>query len=98
MIRTTSAQLVEIQEAIHKPNAYRNEKIWTFLVACLFDRAPEQSKMVERLCGEPLKLDRRLDISHRRNVSGPFGRSNDPPHNTGPARRDVQGATKSNAP
>lgn len=62
MIRTTQAQFLEIRAALEKSNLNRNEKVWTFLVACLFDRASDQSKMIEKLCGEPLHLDRHLDI------------------------------------
>jgi hypothetical protein len=62
MIRTTQAQLREIRDALQKSNVNRNEKVWTFLVACLFDRASLQSKMIERLCGEPLKMPQDAEI------------------------------------
>jgi len=62
MIRTTQAQLKEMQAALQKSNVNRNEKVWTFLVACLFDRASDQSKMIEKLCGEPLKMPRDAEI------------------------------------
>lgn len=62
MIRTTAAQLAEMRKSIEMSNVNRNEKVWTFLVATLFDTVPDQSNMVERLCGEPLNMDHRLDI------------------------------------
>lgn len=51
-----------MRDALQKSNVNRNEKVWTFLVACLFDHAPDQSKMIELLCGEPLYINRRFDI------------------------------------
>lgn len=62
MIHTTPAQIAEMRTALQKPNLYRNEKVWTFLIASLFDRAPDQSKMVELLCGEPLHTGKHQDI------------------------------------
>jgi hypothetical protein len=56
MIRTTSAQFTEIQ------NALRNEKIWTFLIVSLFAQTPDQEKMIDLLCGEPMNMDQRIDI------------------------------------
>jgi hypothetical protein len=62
MIQATPAQLAEMRNALQKSNVNRNEKVWTFLVAGLLDRASDQSRMVELLCGEPLHLKRRFDI------------------------------------
>ena len=62
MIKTTKAQKAELQSSIQKPNLYRNEKIWTFLIASLFDKATDQSKMIQLLCGEPLQTEKHLDI------------------------------------
>ena len=62
MIHTTPAQITEMRNALQKLNVHRNEKVWTFLVACLFDRAPDQPKMIERLCGESLQLPPQAEI------------------------------------
>jgi len=62
LIRTTLAQFAEMRQALQAPNVVRNEKVWTLLVATLFDSAPDQLNVVERLCGERLHANGRLDI------------------------------------
>ena len=49
-IRTTTAQRAEMCIAIDSPNAYRNEKVWTLLVADLLAHAPNQQTLVDLLC------------------------------------------------
>jgi hypothetical protein len=62
VIRTTRAQFSEIRTSIQKSNIYRNEKIWTFLIASLFDKASDQSKIIQLLCGDPLQAEKHLDV------------------------------------
>lgn len=57
MIHTAPAQMEEIRTSLQKPNRYRNEKIWTFLIASLFDNAPDKSKIIDLLCGESLPTE-----------------------------------------
>jgi hypothetical protein len=48
--------------AIGRPNAYRNEKVWTLLVADLLAHAPNQQALVDLLCGGRATIRERLDV------------------------------------
>jgi len=63
MIRTTPEQRDEMRRAAQQPkNLYRNEKVWTLLVADALDRAPDQGEMCRQLCGQDVALPHRLDV------------------------------------
>lgn len=62
MIRTTRSQIKEMKSAILKTNIFRNEKVWTFLIASLLDVPGNRSRLTQRLCGEALPADEHFEV------------------------------------
>jgi hypothetical protein len=62
MIRTTSAQHAEMYRAIAAPNAYRNEKVWTYLVAHLLADTSHQVDLLKLFCGDAVRVTDPVDI------------------------------------
>lgn len=61
MIRTTNAQRAAVYRAL-VPNVHWHwERLWTYLVADLIDRADDQAPYLQILCGEPVKSAQHLD-------------------------------------
>jgi hypothetical protein len=61
MVRTTQAQRAAILKALSPDIKWLNEKIWTYLVADLLDRADDQGPPLARLCGQAVPCTRRVD-------------------------------------
>jgi hypothetical protein len=52
MVRTTPAQWALMRKAVGASNIYRNEQVWTMLVATLFAQAADPSAIIAKLCGD----------------------------------------------
>jgi hypothetical protein len=61
MIRTTPAQRAAIFSKLAPHIHWLNEKIWTYLVADILDKAADQAPLLATLCGEPVACAGRLD-------------------------------------
>jgi len=61
-IRTTDAQRKEMCAAFKASNVYRNEKVWTYLVADLLAHAPDQQPLIELLCSRRMVARKPLDV------------------------------------
>ena len=61
-IRTTDPQRQEMSDAFNAPNVYRNEKVWTYLVADLLANAPDPQSLIKLLCGRTLTARQPFDV------------------------------------
>jgi hypothetical protein len=61
MIQTTVRQIGAIRGKLSRPITGSDEKLWTYLVADLLDRAADQGPYLQLLCGEAVPLSGHLD-------------------------------------
>ena len=57
MVTTTNEQMVEMHRALNAPNAHRNEKVWTYLIADILCNSKLRNKHIACFCDKDTQLD-----------------------------------------
>lgn len=83
MIRTTKEQRTAVRNRLSPSIEWKSEKIWTYLVAEILERAPVQGSYLSALCGRSIADAERMDswfeaqpLAPRKGTSGVDNESN----------------------